>query len=223
MVAAGSLVFIIVNRGKANALLHRAQQEGARRGTILLGEGTIPSRLADFLGISQTGKEVLLIAVPKDAEGGLYGMLRAEFQLHKRYKGIAFSVPYRMFDPDSGEAEEGYDRGQEAPYLCLMTVVERGLGGECMKVARRSGAQGGTILSGHGAGVLQEFLFPLNIEPQKDLVLIVSAKEAAPQIREAIYTGMSLEKKGSGLLFALPVTRTCGLYEERRQDRQAGL
>ena len=53
--------------------------------------------------------------------------------------------------------------------------------------------------------MLQEFLFPLNIEPQKDLVLIVTAREAAPQIREAIYTGMRLEKKGSGLLFALPV------------------
>lgn len=221
MMAAGSLVFIIVNRGKANDLLRRAHQAGARRGTILLGEGTMPSRLTDFLGISQTEKEVLLIAVPGDAEEGLYFILRSEFQLHKRYKGIAFSIPYRMFDPDSAP-EEGFDRGHEAPYVCLMTVLERGLGGECMKVARRAGAQGGTILSGHGAGVLQEFLFPLNIEPQKDLVLIVTAGEAAPQIREAIYTGMRLEKKGAGLLFALPVTRTCGLYEERRQDRRVG-
>lgn len=214
----GSMIFAIVDRGKANDLLRRAQQVGARRGTIYLGEGTIPSRLLDFLGINQTQKEVLLIAVPTEATERLYGMLREEFQLHKRYKGIAFSVPYRQFSKE-GPSGEPVVREQGAPYVCLMTVLDKGLGRECMKVARAAGARGGTIISAHGAGVPQDFYFPLVIEPQKDIVMIVIPREAAPQIREAIYTNMTLERKGAGIVFALPVTRTLGLYEERQQER----
>ncbi len=214
----GSAVFIVVNRGQANDLLHRAQQLGAQRGTIFLGEGTNPSRLLDVLGINQTHKEVLLIAVPQEVNDRLYGMLREKFRLHKRYKGIAFSVPYRQYEP-GGAPRIPAAREHSAPYVCLVAVLEKGLGAECMKIARAAGAVGGTIVNAHGAGVPQDFYFPLAIEPQKDIVMIVTQREAAPQIRKAIYTSMQLERKGAGILFVLPVTRTLGLYEERQQER----
>jgi len=215
----GSCVFAIVDRGKANDLLHRAQQIGARRGTIFLGEGTMSSRWADWLGISQTQKEVLLIALPDDAVEGLYAMMREEFQLHKRYKGIAFSVPYRAFDPEHPTGPLDFGRMKEAPHVCLMAVLKRGLGEECMAHAKAAGARGGTILHAHGAGVPQDFYFPLVIEPQKDIVLIVAPRETAPRIRDTVYTRMRLERKGSGILFALPVVRTLGLYEQRQGER----
>ena len=214
----GSAIYIIVDRGKANDLLRRAQQLGAQRGTIFLGEGTMPSRWLDILGINQSHKEVLLIAVTNDLLESVYAMLREEFQLHKRYKGIACSVPYRQFTPDGPPREEAV-RATEAPYVCLMTVLDRGLGEECMKHARAAGARGGTIVHAHGAGVPQDFYFPLTIEPQKDIVMIVAKRESATQIRKAIYVNMQIERKGAGIIFALPVTRTLGLYEEHRQER----
>jgi nitrogen regulatory protein PII/transposase-like protein len=214
----GSAVFIVVNRGQANGLLHRAQQIGAQRGTIFSGEGTSPSRLLDILGINKTNKEVLLIAVPKAIDERLYGMLREEFQLHKRNKGIAFSVPFRQYNPEDMSQTPAV-REYSAPYICLVTVLEKGLGSECMKFARTAGAVGGTVASAHGAGVAQDFYFPLVIEPQKDIVMIVTPRENAPQIRETICTNMQLERKGAGVLFVLPVTRTLGLYEERQQER----
>ena len=214
----GSAIYIIVDRGKANRLLHRAQELGAQRGTVFLGEGTLPSRWQDLLGINQTQKEVLLLAVPREQTDAIYGMLREEFHLHKRYKGIAFSVPYRQYRPD--EAREGEaERALHSPHVCLMAVLERGLGSECMKVAREAGARGGTIIHAHGAGVPQEFYFPLNIEPQKDIVMIVVPRENAPQIRRAIYTQMQLERKGAGIVFGLPVTRALGLYEESKPGK----
>jgi len=215
----GNAIFAIVNRGLANDLLHRAQQMGAQRGTIFLGEGTNPSRLLDIFGINQSQKEVLLIAVPEDVNERLYDMLREEFRLHKRYKGIAFSVPYRQYSPD-GMPKTRAVREQDAPYICLMTVLDKGLGNECMKVARTAGAVGGTIINAHGSGVPQDFYFPLNIEPQKDIVMIVTQRESAPQIRQTIYTSMQLEREGAGILFVLPVTQTLGLYEERQQERR---
>ena len=93
-------------------------------------------------------------------------MLREQFKLHKRFRGIAFSVPYRPWKPGDDTAAP-LPRPTNAPYLCLLTVVERGLGDECMAIAREAGAQGGTIIHAHGAGVPQDFYFPLVIEPQK--------------------------------------------------------
>lgn len=215
----GSCIFVIVDRGKAGALLHRAQQIGASRGTIFLGEGTMPSRLLDFFGVASTQKEVLLIAVPDAVVEPLYGLLREEFQLHKKYKGIAFSVPYLQYQPDH-EEDEQLDRSRTSPYVCLMTVIERGLGEECMRHARDAGARGGTILHAHGAGVPQDFFFPLMVEPQKDILLIVTPRDDATRIREWVYQKMQLEKKGAGIVFGMPVTRTLGLYQERQQERQ---
>ncbi|MDI9521560.1 MAG: hypothetical protein QM308_10480 [Bacillota bacterium] len=214
----GSVHFIIVNRGKANGLLRRAQEIGAKRGTIFLGEGTMSSRWLELLGVNQSQKEVLLIAVPDEVTERFYTMLKKEFNLHKKYQGIAFSVPYRTIIKDTdkrGEAVQDY----KANHICLMTVLERGLAGECMRIARGAGARGGTILNAHGAGVPQDFYFPLVIEPQKEILMIVAPRENAPKIRDAIFENMRLERKGAGIIFALPVTRTLGLYEERQQER----
>ena len=38
-----TLFFTVIDRGKANAVLHKAQECGAKGGTILLGEGTVQS------------------------------------------------------------------------------------------------------------------------------------------------------------------------------------
>lgn len=217
----GSCIFIIVDRGKANELLRRAQRFGIRQGTILLGEGTKPSRIADFLGISKTQKEVLMLAVSPEGSEQVYTLLREAFKMHRRYRGIAFSVPYRPYEPGRAGASV-FSRQLGAPHVCLMTVLDRGLGKECMDVARAAGAQGGTVLHAHGAGVPRDFFFPLMVEPQKDIVLIVTPSSAAAAISEAIFTGMRLERRGSGILFALPVLKTLGLYEGRRPWGEVG-
>lgn len=215
-----SLFFVVVNRGKANALLHKAQELGVSGGTVMLGEGTVQSRFFDLLGINETLKEVLLMAVPDALSDHIFTMLKTQFQLHKRFKGIAFSVPYRQWLPGTQQKPPQHDR-DSLPYTCLMTVVEKGQGADCMAIARAAGAQGGTIIRARGAGVPKEFYFPLVIEPQKDLVLIVTQSSLSRSIKRAIFSGMGLHRPGSGIIFALPVLNTIGLYEERRQGVKA--
>ncbi|HSK67797.1 MAG TPA: hypothetical protein VLA21_00885, partial [Candidatus Limnocylindria bacterium] len=218
-VSAGSCIFVIVTRGRAEALLHAARRAGARRATVLLGEGTAGSRVLEWLGISQTFKEVVLLAVPGDAEDAAYEMLRGEFSLHRRYRGVAFSVPYSPFDPED-ENWQPPEHPAHAHWACLPAVVERGLGHECMKAARAAGAAGGTILQGHGAGVPRDYFFPLNWEPQKDLVMMVVPEGIAAAVASAVAGALRTEHTGMGLVFALPVTRSIGLYEDPKADGQ---
>lgn len=217
-----SVFVAIVNRGKANSLLRVAQENGATGGTIFLGEGTMPSRWLDRLGINQTQKEVLFAAVPKDAHLKLLSVLRNEFKLHKRYKGIAFSMPFRRWLPESKRLDGDVSTHGPPPYICLMTVLEKGQWEDCMRIARAAGAQGGTVIHGRGIGLQNdEFYVPLTIEPQKDIVMIVTKRETAYAIRAAIYNVMELNKPGRGIIFSLPVDSTVGLYEERRQEARA--
>ena len=215
-----SLFFVIVNRGKANALLKKAQALGAQGGTVLLGEGTMQSRLYDLFGINQTHKEVLLMAVPNDLNNSIYGMLKDEFRLHKRFRGIAFAVPFRRWQPDMPDELPAFDRSS-TPYTLLTTVVAKGQGHDCMTIAREAGAVGGTIMHARGAGVPKDFYFPLIIEPQKDMLLIVAPAQEASRIRDSIYSRMGLEKAGAGIIFSMPVQSTIGLYDERRQGVKA--
>jgi nitrogen regulatory protein PII len=212
-----TLFFAVVDRGKANRLLHAVQACGAKGGTIFLGEGTMQSPLLDMLGINQVRKEILMTAVPDGVSDKLYETLTREFKLHKKYKGIAFTTPFRRWSPDA-HAIPVTDRAGDAPWRCLMTVVDQGRGHACMKVAREAGAAGGTIVHAHGAGVPKDFYFPLMVEPQKDVVMIVVPAGRADAIRNAIYTGMELAKPGKGIIFTLPVLNTVGLYQKDRRE-----
>jgi nitrogen regulatory protein PII len=216
-----TLFFVIVNRGKANGLLRKSQGMGAKGGTILLGKGTLQSRIFDILGINQTQKEILLMAVPDHASQGIYGLLKEEFKLHRRFKGIAFSVPFRAWTKDTKEPQSNSNRHLNPHYVCVMAVIEKGKAEDCMAAAKSAGAQGGTIIAARGAGVLQDFYVPLLMEPQKEIVLIVLPHETAVSVREAIFNQMELDKQSSSIVFLLPVLDTIGLYEERRQEGSA--
>ena len=215
-----ALFFAVVDRGKAGALLQWAQKRGAKGGTIFQGEGTNPSPLLNFLGISEIHKEVLMLGVTSGLSQDLFTAMKHEFKMDKRYKGIAFLVPFRQWLPQGQEVSAPYDRSKPSPFVCLMTIVDKSKGDLCMEIARKAGAQGGTIVHAHGAGVPQNFFFPLLIEPQKDLLMIIAPRKQAPVIEEAIYEGMKLQERGNGILFVLPVLRTIGLYESRRPGKR---
>ena len=216
-----SLFFVIVNRGKANGLLRKSQGMGAKGGTVLLGKGTMQSRIFDILGINQTQKEILLMAVPDHASQGVYSLLKEEFKMHKRFKGIAFSVPFRAWTKETKEPQSSSNRHLNPHYVCVMAVVEKGKADDCMAAAKTAGAYGGTIIAARGAGVMQDFYVPLLMEPQKEIVLIVLPQATAVMVREAIFSKLELDKGSSGVVFLLPVLDTIGLYEERKQEGTA--
>ncbi|NLP00686.1 MAG: hypothetical protein GX386_10420, partial [Clostridiaceae bacterium] len=107
-------------------------------------------------------------------------------------------------------------------HYCIITVVDKGRGKECMKSARLAGARGGTLIHGRGAGIPTDFYFPLVIEPQKDIVMIITTKDKVSTIRERIFSDLELGKAGHGILFTLPISRTSGLAENRSGDSKEG-
>ena len=221
--AIDTLFFTIVNRGKANAALKKAKECGAAGGTILLGEGTIQSRLLETMGLTETRKEILMIPASEELDLKLHETLNEAFYFYKRNKGIAFSVPFRHWTLDSSNQEHTISaKDSRFTHCCIFTIVDKGRSKDCISSARAAGARGGTLIHGHGAGVPTDFYYPLVVEPHKDTVMVVTPRDKAASIRERIYSDLELDKPGNGIIFTLPVSRTSGLFENRLEERKGG-
>ena len=58
----------IVNRGKAEVVIKYARSVGIEEGTVLLGEGTVRSKVLEPLGLNQTQKEIVMLSVTKEQD-----------------------------------------------------------------------------------------------------------------------------------------------------------
>jgi len=214
-----TLFFTVVNRGKANAVLRKARECGAEGGTIFLGEGTVQSRILEKIGLTETHKEILVIPASNELSDKLHKTLSETFMFWKRNRGIAFSIPFKRWElKDSGKERENPQKNEGYPHYCIITVVDKGRGKDCMKAARAAGARGGTLIHGHGAGIPADYYYPLVIEPQKDIVVIIAPKDKAALISQRISAELELEKVGNGVIFTLPVVKTSGIFENRYEE-----
>ena len=84
----------------------------------------------------------------------------------------------------------------------ILTIVNRGFADEVMTAAKKAGAFGGTVVNARGTGTneLQEFFGAL-IQPEKELVMILTEREKRNQIMTAICKDAGIDKEGMGIRF----------------------
>ena len=98
------------------------------------------------------------------------------------------------------------------PFELIVAIVNAGFSQAVMDAARKVGATGGTVLRGHGtANPEAESFFGIHIEPEKEIVLIVSKSATKDLILRGIYQECGLATAGQGIAFTLPIEHTAGL------------
>ena len=91
----------------------------------------------------------------------------------------------------------------------VVCIVNAGFSQNVMAAARKAGARGGTILRGRGsANPEAEEFFGLTIQPDQEVILILSSAEDKDKIISAIYHDSGLTTEGQGIAFSLPVERS---------------
>lgn len=89
-----------------------------------------------------------------------------------------------------------------------------------MDIARRSGVTGGTIMHGRGTGSeYTQKLFGLEIEPEKELVMILMPSELVDKVVNDIYQELHLENPGNGILFVEPIVEVRGLFDSHSHNK----
>lgn len=89
------LVFIIVSRGKSEAVLDILQKHKILRNTVIHGHGTAPSSILDMLGLGATEKDIVLSFVKHEKSKEIFEIISEKLELSKPGNGISFIVPVK--------------------------------------------------------------------------------------------------------------------------------
>ena len=94
----------------------------------------------------------------------------------------------------------------------ITVIVNRGMADDVMDIARESGARGGTILHGKGTGTKNAAkLFGMEVEPEKELVLIIVPTEIEEKVVKNLYNNLEMQNSGNGILFVEDITDVRGI------------
>jgi nitrogen regulatory protein PII len=210
------LLCIIVNFGRGSDVIKFSKQYGITGGTIFLGKGTIKNAFLEFLDIAETRKEVVLMAAETNTAYNVLEELNKKFNFSKPHHGIAFSTPIISIvgtkscmckvDKENGEV-------RNPMYNVITVVVDKGKAEAVIDAATKAGSKGGTIINARGSGIHETSkLFSMEIEPEKEIVLILSEKNLTEVITASINEKLEMSKPGNGIIFVQDVNKTYGLY-----------
>ncbi len=209
------LLCAVVNFGAGSKVMNILRQQGVTGGTIFLGKGTVKSHLLEILDLTDIRKEIVLsVTVPSIADRALEA-LNQQMAFHKPHHGIAFSISVAnqigVHPVAPGETKER--RGVSKPmYKAIFVVVDRGKAEEVIDAAKLAGARGATVINARGSGVHEtKKLFAMQIEPEKEIVMILAQTELTDAIVTSIKDQLQIEEPGKGILFVLNVDQTYGL------------
>lgn len=215
----GNIVFIcvIVNRSVGSKVLQASRKYGLSGGTILLGRGTIKNPLLEALALNDVKKEIVLLVAEESLGMGFLQNMNKELKLHKRNHGIAFvrEVARVCGSKNLSCNQIKQDKGEEnTMYQSVHIIVDRGKGETVVEAATKAGAKGATVISARGSGIHETTkLFHMEIEPEKEIVLIILKSGLAEQVVNAIREEMDIDKPGNGIIFVQDVKAVYGLFE----------
>ena len=210
------VVCLIINESYTTRILKKAQELGIPEATIFNAQGTVRSSLMHFLGLDEVRREVVLLITDTEKSKKAIQELDDKFHFDKPNHGIAFTLSVSqllgMTNIDTVQArtiERGENKGM---YQAIFVIVDRGDSEDVLEAAKTAGSRGGTIIHARGTGSEEaESFFQMDIDPEKDVVLILSQVEKADQIVDAIHEKLDLDQPNKGILFKLDVNETRGL------------
>ena len=99
-------------------------------------------------------------------------------------------------------------------FECIMTIVDGGYSEYVVDAAKQSGAKGATIINARGSTSKEtNKFFKLNIQPDKQVVMILCKKNQTKEIVESISKAAGMNTKAHALSFVLPVEDATGMAE----------
>ena len=212
------LTLVIVDCEMGSKVLIEARKVGVTGGTIFLGRGTIKNPLLNLFGIDESRKEIVMMITPYNLEDKLHEQLNKKFHMHKPDHGIILTLLVNsVYGLHSLPKKEQSTGGNTMNYEVVFTIVERGLGQEVVDVATSAGSKGATIINARGSGVHEHStFFAMNIEPEKEIVMMILEKDKVQDIIKSIEDTLHIDDPGKGILFTMDVNRVTGLFQDRK-------
>ena len=220
------ILTLILSEHQCNKCVPLAREKGICGGLVTIGRGTVNSSVLNLLGIKSQKREIVSFLLEQDKARELLDCLTEQLQLHKHGHGIAYLTSVLVVKQGACREQVANDTKQgveeEGMYKKLTVIVDRGMAEDVMDIARKAGVGGGTIMHGRGVGAEHTTkLFGIEIEPEKELVLILTQSSLIDKVMDALSQELRIEEPGKGLMFVEPVVEVRGLFEPDQNDRDA--
>lgn len=207
------MLVVIVEHNKASKVLHLADEKGVTASVAMLGRGTASRTIFDYLGLNDKKKAVLMLFGKTEEIMDLADYLVEKLEMDKPNHGIAYiESAFNVFGTeDNANGSENIKRGENM-YNAIYTIVEKGNADDVIEAAQKAGSRGGTVMHARGSGSEEaRKVFNMLIEPEKEIVLIISEEAKTKDIVESIRKETQIEEEGKGIIFITRVEQTYGL------------
>ena len=199
------LLRAILPRGKGSEFMKTIKDDGAIVITCYYGYGSASESIQSKLKVNKIRKEIVMAIL--DDENAKIAMDELEEKLVRINTGVAFTSQLEY----KGES----NLQNESNYQALYVIVDRHEGQKAVAIAQENGAKGATLIHGRGsAKEVKSILLNMNVEPEKDIVIMLVKNDIAENIKDAIYDKMNLYKENKGIIYSLPVMEVRGLVEQ---------
>ncbi|WP_188456455.1 P-II family nitrogen regulator [Virgibacillus oceani] len=211
------LVCIIVNKGLGSKIMQTAKKHGISGGTVLVGKGTVNNKILEMLALNNVKKEVILMGSNKGIASQALEKLNEKFKFNKPNHGIAFTTSInKIFGASSFKQDRIIESGgaDSNMYHAITVIIEKGNAEDVIDAATEAGSKGGTIINARGSGIHETSkVFSMAIEPEKEIVLILSEQESTDAIVSSIRKKLKIDEPGNGIIFIQDINETYGLYK----------
>ena len=213
------MLFTIVNFKDEKKVIKLLDKYKVVFKVITHGTGTASSSILEYFGLNDDEKSIVVSVIPTITCKHILKEIEEKQQLKKHGNGIAFSIPlssstrYLVDFYSKHEMEE--IEMEEAKQHLIITITNQGYAEKVMTEAKKAGATGGTTINGRGLNNENIIKFlNISIEPEKDIVLILTETKNKNNIMNSIVENCGLKTPGAGICFSLPVDYAIGLNKE---------
>ena len=211
------LIYVIVSQGAGTKILHRAKTYGALGGAIFIAKGSANKALTNFFSLYEKNKEIVLLAAEYHKVNQILEELNTAFKFYKHNHGIAFTIKSNIIGfhiNDNNDLE--IIKGDKPMYKLITTIVNIENAEDVIETAKLAGAKGGTIINARGTLLNESYtIFGIEIEPRKEVVLIVAQVEDVELIITSIRKKLNIDKPGNGIIITQDIDNAYGLNKDK--------
>ena len=209
---------IICLPANTNTILKILYETNVTGATIINSHGMYKSKILNFLGFQNYEKELIMFITDEEKGRLALESIKEKINFLKKNSAIFFKVEvdefHGVYIKENNGSLNYYKESLNMDKKMIVTIVDRNLGDTVIDAANEAGAKGATIIHGRGGGSLAATkLFNLEIEPEKDLVLIICENNIKNDIINSIKHKMDIELPNKGIIFVLDVPETFGIAE----------
>jgi nitrogen regulatory protein PII len=223
------ILTLILSENQCHKCICLVKEMEIRGGIVIIGRGTVSSSILNLLGIKSQRKEVIKLLLERERAKEILSCLEELLELSKPGHGIAYTKPviYALGLPEQEKEHKqivinpSQHMEGESMFKKLTVIVDYGMANDVMDIALNAGVRGGTILHGRGTGAeIATNLFGVEIEPEKELVIILTPDNLVDKVVNDLNEGLKLYEPGKGILFVEPIVDTRGLFETRDKNNK---